>query len=152
MIVSKMSETRTDVIPTLGPHKEEGGGEQQEKEKASVVSAEVMAYSSWSGDVATECRERTETEEEESRRMVRQVALQLVEVNMSLAKPICAAAHLVAVSDLEASVQLLMLCGGEAEPGLGLGVRVGVRVNSLAVLVGDVVVYVLGEVVLRCMY
>ena len=61
-----------------------------------------------------ECCECTETEEEESRRLVQQVALQLVEANMSLAKPICAAAHLVAVNDVEAAVQLLLKCGGNA--------------------------------------
>jgi WD40 repeat protein len=108
MIVSKMSESRTDVIPNLTVPKREGGG----GEKEVNVSAEAMAYASWEGDVETECRDRTETEEEEGRRMVRQVALQLVEANVSLAKPICAAAHLVAVNDWEAAVHLLLLCGG----------------------------------------
>lgn len=109
MVVSKMSESRTDIIPNLTVDKKISSEEEKERE----ASVEAMAYASWEGDVANECRERTETEAEESRRMVRQVALRLVEVNMSLAKPICAAAHLVAVNDLEAAVQLMLLCGGE---------------------------------------
>jgi hypothetical protein len=36
----------------------------------------------------------------------------LVEANISLAKPICAAAHLVAVNDVDAAIQVLLLCGG----------------------------------------
>ena len=104
MIVSKMSEGRTDIIPDLSI------STQDSKENKSL---DVMAYASWSGDVENVCRERTETEEDESRRMIRQVALQLVEANISLAKPICAAAHLVAVNDLDAAVQLLMICGGK---------------------------------------
>lgn len=108
MIVSKMSEARTDIIPNLKPSRREEGG----REKDSSVSAEMMAYASWEGEVENECRGRTETEEEDSRRMVRQVALQLVEANISLAKPICAAAHLVAVNDIDAALHMLCMCGG----------------------------------------
>lgn len=107
ILVSKMSEGRTDLIPNLtkAPKSDEGMGN----------ADAAMAYSSWKGAVENECRERTETEVEEGRRMVHQVILQLVETNMSLARPICAAAHLVAVGDEEAAVHLLLKCGGEFE-------------------------------------
>ena len=108
MIVSKMSETRTDIIPDLSDTREGISS----NEKDSLATAEVLAYTSWAGGIENECRDRTETEEEESRRMVRQVALRLVEANISLAKPICAAAHLVAVNDVDAAIQVLLLCGG----------------------------------------
>jgi hypothetical protein len=57
------------------------------------------------------CRERTETENEESRKLIHHVIMHLVEINIAFGKPFCAAAHLVSIGDIESATCLLSLCG-----------------------------------------
>lgn len=122
MIVAKMSQERKDLIPDLSV---ESGFDNLLNSLLSPDGYEMRRKTSIGGgsrsrsnsaahsllEHVSDCRDRTETESENSRKLVRDVCMHLVEMNITTGKSITAVAQLIAIGEVEAATSLLSLCG-----------------------------------------